>query len=272
MSEASDNQNPKNHPAGARPAHAGGPRGGAAELPEVDVADRGAAIDGVPQRLDRRIFMQLLVFSAAPGGDAARAIVELGEAFEAAGVDGVLYEDVNDPRGVGVLTWSDDPAHFVETVRPILAARDDLDLRPEFTMLGRSYTIGYEQDLEYYLLRRSVEMATKPDCKWAIWYPLRRSGEFSKLSARERGPILSEHGKIGRAYGEKGLGSDIRLACHGLDANDNEFVIALLGARLHPLSHLVQRMRSTTQTSTYITQMGPFFVGHVAWRRDSKVG
>lgn len=267
MSNASDSHNPSQRPPQGRPPHAGG---AGAKLEEIDVAERGSAVDGVPQKLDRRLFMQLMAFGAAPGGDASRAIADLGEAFEAADVDGVIYEDVNDPRGLAVLTWSEDPAHFVEKVRPILAARDDLDLRPEFTMLGRSYTIGYEQDLEWYLLRRSVEQATNPESKWAIWYPLRRTGEFAKLSPRERGPILSEHGKIGRAYGEQGLGSDIRLACHGLDANDNEFVIALLGGRLHPLSHLVQRMRSTVQTSTYIAQMGPFFVGHVAWRRGGK--
>ena len=55
----------------------------------------------------------------------------------------------------------------------------------------------------------------------------------------------------------------MRLACHGLDANDNEFVIGLLGAKLHPLSHVVQTMRKTKQTSEYISQMGPFFVGRV---------
>ncbi len=53
----------------------------------------------------------------------------------------------------------------------------------------------------------------------------------------------------------------MRLACHGLDQADNEFVIGLIGKTLHPLSHVVQRMRSTKQTSQYIVQMGPFFVG-----------
>ena len=71
---------------------------------------------------------------------------------------------------------------------------------------------------------------------------------------------------IGRAYGEAGLATDVRLACHGLDTHDNEFVIGLLGKDLYPLSHVVQTMRKTRQTSEYIVQMGPFFVGHVAWR------
>ena len=59
---------------------------------------------------------------------------------------------------------------------------------------------------------------------------------------------------------------DVRLACHGIDAADNEFVIGLVGGTLHPLSHLVQAMRKTRQTSEFIAQMGPFFVGHVAAR------
>ena len=58
------------------------------------------------------------------------------------------------------------------------------------------------------------------------------------------------------------------LACHGLDANDNEFVIGLIGKELHPLSHVVQAMRKTRQTSEFIVQMGPFFVGHAVHRTD----
>jgi chlorite dismutase len=36
-----------------------------------------------------------------------------------------------------------------------------------------------------------------------------------------------------------------------------------VGKDLHPLSHLVQAMRKTRQTSEFIEKMGPFFVGHV---------
>ncbi len=81
-----------------------------------------------------------------------------------------------------------------------------------------------------------------------------------------------EHGMIGRAFGEKDYGHDIRLACHGLDANDNDFVIGLIGKELHPLSALVQTMRGTKQTSTYIERMGPFFIGKVAWQSKLKTG
>ena len=43
-----------------------------------------------------------------------------------------------------------------------------------------------------------------------------------------------EHGGIGMAFGRAGLGYDIRLACHGLDRDDNDFVVGLLGPRAAP--------------------------------------
>jgi chlorite dismutase len=56
------------------------------------------------------------------------------------------------------------------------------------------------------------------------------------------------------------------LACHGLDKHDNDFVIALLGPELHPLSSIVQRMRKTKQTSLHLERLGPFFIGKVIWQ------
>src|SRR5438128_72546 len=89
---------------------------------------------------------------------------------------------------------------------------------------------------------------------------------FARLSARDQATILREHAALGRAYGDGDLAHDVRLACHGLDRNDNDFVIGLVGRELHPLSHLVQAMRKTAQTSEYIQSLGPFFVGHAIWR------
>jgi chlorite dismutase len=63
---------------------------------------------------------------------------------------------------------------------------------------------------------------------------------------------------------------DIRLACHGLDVNDNDFVIGLIGKDLAPLSQLVETMRPTAQTSEYLEKLGPFFVGRVLWRSPLK--
>jgi len=145
-------------------------------------------------------------------------------------------------------------------------------LRPELTMIGRTYSSGYEQDLEFWLIDRPQQTVLNPDWDWAVWYPLRRSGAFEQLAGKEKGSILREHATIGRAYGAQDLAHDVRLACHGLDANDNEFVIGLIGSNLHRLSHVVQAMRGTVQTAQYIQQMGPFFVGRAIGRHPDAKG
>ena len=73
-------------------------------------------------------------------------------------------------------------------------------------------------------------------------------------------------GVLGRRYGEAGHVADVRLECHGLDRDDNGFVIGLVGRQLHPLSRLVKDMRSTRQTSEFIQKMGPFFVGRALYQ------
>ena len=234
----------------------------------IDVRERGAPRDGIPQVLDRRLFMQLMVFEADKTRSPAEALSNLAAVLTRSNVPSVVYEDVNNPHGLGVLTWSEEPLDFATRVRPVFGdpQTSGLNLLREYTMLGRSYSSGFETDLEYWLLRRPRETVLNPAWPWAVWYPLRRSGAFERVEPRERGSILREHAGIGKAYGAEDLAHDVRLACHGLDANDNEFVIGLIGKDLHPLSHVVQAMRSTRQTSEFITQMGPFFVGRAAFR------
>jgi chlorite dismutase len=231
-----------------------------------DVRERGADWDGAPQVLERRLFMQLLVFECTAGESPADAQAALAGALERRQAAAVVYEDVTNPAGVGLLAWSEAPDALVTTVRPAVNAVGALRPRHDLTMFGRTYSTGFESDLEYWLLRRPAETVLNPAWPWAIWYPLRRSGAFERLDGREKGAILREHGEIGKAYGAADLAHDVRLACHGLDRNDNEFVIGLIGKDLHPLSHVVQAMRRTRQTAEFIAQMGPFFVGHVAWR------
>jgi chlorite dismutase len=60
---------------------------------------------------------------------------------------------------------------------------------------------------------------------------------------------------------------DVRLACFGMDKNDSDFVIGLIGKELFPLSACVQAMRKTKQTSSYMETMGPFFIGRAIWQR-----
>lgn len=235
----------------------------------IDVRERTRAMGDRPgEALDKRLFMQLLVYDCARELPPKDAIKLIGEGLVQKGAQGVVYEDVNNPRGIAVLTFSDDPSAFVGGVRQVLSSERlcGLMLRPEFTMLGRTYATGFEPDLKHWLLDRPRETALNAAWPWAIWYPLRRSGAFERVPPEERHAILKEHGEIGKAYGAADLAHDIRLVCHGLDARDNEFVVGLIGKELHPLSHVVQAMRPTRQTSEFIVQMGPFFVGRAIYR------
>jgi chlorite dismutase len=215
-------------------------------LPTIDVKEYGGKRDGARQVLDRRA-------------------KELAERLQGARVPSVVYADTMDATSIGLLTWSEQPAHFVQHVRPHLQVKG-LRPRRDYAMIGRTYATGHEPDLEHALLRRSIDNVTNEAYRWHVWYPLRRSGEFARLDPHDQSSILREHAQIGMAYGAQELAHDIRLACHGLDAGDNEFVIGLVGRDLHPLSHLVQAMRKTRQTSEFIAKMGPFFVGYVLQR------
>ena len=230
-----------------------------------DISEKGGLKDGRQQRSDRRLFMQLLVFSDCRD---SRKVVE---PVSAAPLDAVVYENLNDPRGVAVLTVSEDADVFAESVRPLLndGALGDLTLLRDYAMFGRTYSLGYEPDLEDALLHRPLRTVLNPDWKWAIWYPLRRSGEFARLGRDEQRVILAEHGAIGLAFGAADYVHDVRLACHGLDRDDNDFVIGLIGKDLYPLSAVVQEMRKTQQTALYLDRLGPFFVGRAIYQKPS---
>ncbi|MBI5630537.1 MAG: chlorite dismutase family protein [Elusimicrobia bacterium] len=231
-----------------------------------DLRERGGAKNGQPQFLDRRLFMQLQAFT---GCRDSRPLVR---AVSESGLEAVCYEDVNDPSGVGVLAMSEEPELFLTTWRQLLNREpfSGLSHKPELAMLGRTYSLGYEPNLENWLIGKPRRTVLDPDWPWALWYPLRRTGAFSRLSHQEQGQILREHGIIGRSFGDAGFGRDIRLASMGLDKNDNDFTIGLVGRELFPLSALVQAMRATVQTSTYIQAMGPFFVGRAVWQSELK--
>jgi hypothetical protein len=227
-----------------------------------DLSEKGGMKDGQPQRSNDRLFMQFLAF----GGSAEAT--PLADALARAKITGVLYEDVNDPRGIGLLTFSDDPDFFLDRVRPVLNGPgfSTLVQKPEYTMLGRTYAIGYEPDLQEILLRRPQRTVLNRSWKWAVWYPLRRSGKFAQLPPEEQRVILAEHGSIGMSFGAGDYAHDIRLACHGLDKGDNDFVVGLVGKDLYPLSAIVQTMRKTQQTALYLERLGPFFVGRAVWQ------
>jgi len=237
---------------------------GRARIQPPDLSEKGGVKDGEPQRSDERLFMQLLAFGGCPDAAAVASHVQQS------GVEGVIYEDANDPRGIAILALARTPDAFVERMRPALNSGPcaGLTLKPDYTMLGRTYAIGYEPDLRETLIHRPRRTVLNRDWPWAIWYPLRRSGRFAQLPEQEQRTMLAEHGAIGMAFGAGDYAHDIRLACHGLDRDDNDFVIGLVGKDLFPLSAVVQAMRKTQQTALYLDRLGPFFVGRAIWRSN----
>ena len=87
-----------------------------ADETRIDARERGAK----GQVSERRLWMQLQVFGGCPDPK------PLVRALEAGRVEAVLYRDVNDPRGVGLLTMHEDPAFFANGLRDLLNA-DPLD-------------------------------------------------------------------------------------------------------------------------------------------------
>lgn len=229
----------------------------------VDLREKGRGELGQTVYHDGRLYMQLLVFT-----DFRESPQILTAALAESEFCGALYSSLHDPAGIGLLTVSEDPRFFATELQSYLKESpfSRLQCRTDWTMIGRTYAIGYETDLIETLFDRPRRYICNPLWPWAIWYPLRRSGEFEHLSTEERRTILMEHGGIGLAYGRSDHAHDIRLACHGLDQNDNDFVVGLLSKDLHPLSAIIERMRKTQQTSRYLSGLGPFFVGYTLWQ------
>jgi len=225
-----------------------------ADIP-FDLSEKGRG----GESLDRRLFVQFLGFGGIDPVSESLLVNDL----EDSSLTGVLYSDMNDYEGVGLLTISETPEFFVTELRQFLSDSSFARLKPkpEYTMLGRTYSLGYEKDLERTLISGPKLKIFDPELVWAIWYPLRRAKAFETLTHEEQRAVLGEHGKIGFQFGDAGYAKDIRLASHGLDKNDNDFVIGILGRDLYPLSALVERMRKTQQTSKYLESLGPFFIG-----------
>ena len=227
-----------------------------------DIDEKGRDENGTPVSSKTRLFMQLLVFNRASDPRALAAELETKK------ISGVLYQGINDPDGVGLLTFHENPDFFVTTLREVLNRPPfvNVSLAHEYTMFGRTYSLGYESDLNDWLLLKPKRTVLNKAWPWAIWYPLRRAGTFERLPAKEKQDILKEHGRIGFSFGKADFAHDIRLACHGLNKDDNDFVIGLVGKDLYPLSALIETMRGTRQTSEFIQTLGPFFIGKAVWQ------
>ncbi len=241
-----------------------GPESKPPGLPDIDLREWGGKIDGTRQEMNERLFMQLLVFDVPEDLVVANVETAFIDVVTRNKIPCVLYRDLNAPRGLAIISWSSEPEYFATTFRAAMqtGALARVHQRHDHTMIGRTYSHGHEPDLKHALLARPVENLLRDSWDWGVWYPLRRKGAFETLDPEVQKSALREHASIGMAYGRQEVAHDIRLACHGIDRADNEFVIGLVGQTLHPLSHVVQSMRKTKQTAEYIEKMGPFFVGH----------
>src|SRR5439155_3488682 len=106
---------------------------GAADT-KIDVQERGA--DG--QTSDRRMFMQLQAFGGCLD---AKPLLRV---LESSRIEAVLYQDVNDARGVGVLAISEDPLFFVTALCEVLnvVSFAGLVYKSEMMMCWLSYVSG----------------------------------------------------------------------------------------------------------------------------------
>src|SRR5947209_20443191 len=68
-----------------------------------DLREKATNPKGEAQVSEKRLYLQLQVYT---GCDRAESLVE---ELKASGLESVLYLDVNDPKGVGVLAMSEDP-------------------------------------------------------------------------------------------------------------------------------------------------------------------
>src|SRR5215471_19608002 len=79
-----------------------------------DITEKGGMKNGQPQTSNDRLFMQFMAFGGSESSQ------RLADALADTNMPGALYEDVNDPRGVGLLTFSEDPNFFLDRLRPLL--------------------------------------------------------------------------------------------------------------------------------------------------------
>ena len=226
----------------------------------IDLSEKGRGATGIQLSLDKRLFMQFMVFRGQRDA--------MIEQLNSKSIQAVVYQDVNDASSFGVMVYCQNPSYIIDRLQPLLGtlAATGLQQNHDYTMMGRTYSIGYEDDLEDVLIQRPVSRICNPETPWAVYYPVRRNGSFEQQPKSEQRKMLMEHGGIGHAFGKAGFATDIRLAGHGLNKDDNDFIIGLLGKELFPLSALVQRMRRTRQTAEFIDNMGPFFVGRAVWQ------
>ena len=80
----------------------------------VDILEKGRTQEGREISLDRRLYMQFLAFGEA------KEPHQIIEALDESDIPGVLYKDLNDPYGLGLLSFSESPDDFLTKVHSLL--------------------------------------------------------------------------------------------------------------------------------------------------------
>jgi hypothetical protein len=145
-----------------------------------DLSEKGRNAAGETISLDRRLFMQVLAWTGSyDHGELAAALAD-------SPVQGALLLDFNDPQGVALVAAHESPAFFTGELRTFLnqSLFADLTPRPGFTMLGRSYSIGYEADLEHVLFKRPHRARHQPGHPVAGVVSAAPQGQLRKAAAR----------------------------------------------------------------------------------------
>ena len=208
----------------------------------LDLSEKGMR-RGEQISLNRRLFMKFTAFGNCLDPHAAAS------ALEDAGITGVLYIDANDPRGIGIMVPSEDPDYFVAQLREVFnrAPFDELEHKSEFDMLGRTYSIGYEPDLEDTLFTKPREKLLNPAFEWAVWYPLQRSKKFQVLPEDHQRRILAEHGTLAKRYG---LGGSPAMGSTRTTTISSSACSARSSSRSRPSSRRCARPSRRRSTST----------------------
>ena len=81
---------------------------------KLDILEHGAPVDGKPQTSDRRLYMQLQVFTGVGDVDV------ISQALDQSGLDFALYLDAHDPYGIGIVFLAESPDLFVTDIRALL--------------------------------------------------------------------------------------------------------------------------------------------------------
>ena len=117
---------------------AGSPRSNPFKRFVPDLLEHGGPVRGVPQTLDQRLFLQFQVFTGC------QDVAPVVEAVRESALEAVVYVNLNDPRGIGVLLLTENPDVLASAGRELFLRHEFAGLKPlpDFTMLGRTYASG----------------------------------------------------------------------------------------------------------------------------------